>query len=127
MDGWGKAMSFQIAILKILSSYPDGRASLAELKADLAILSTSGREWTDRLKQLAVRAPRLDIFTRKYVLRTATDWQITDVGRDFLASIEGAQAVGRDVNSSVNVVSLTERRNSELQPSMIDDVPRTST
>lgn len=113
-----KAMSFQIAILKILSSRPDGRAGLAELKADLAILSTSGREWTDRMKRLAACAPRLDIFSRKYVLREATHWQITIVGRDFLASIEGAQAAKRDVESSVNIVSLIERRGNEIQPSI---------
>ena len=74
-------MSLQIAILKVLVSYPDGRATIAALNSDLSILNTSGRDWTDRLKRLAARAPGLDLFSQRLVLRDNAGWQITEVNR----------------------------------------------
>jgi hypothetical protein len=41
-------VNFQVTVLKILVSYPDGFALMAELKRDMAILATSGQEWTER-------------------------------------------------------------------------------
>ena len=81
-------MSFQITILKVLAGHPDGRASLADLKHAVAILISSGADWTDRTKRLAARAPGLDIFSQALVLRDADGWQITNAGRTLLASIE---------------------------------------
>jgi hypothetical protein len=77
-------MSFQITILKVLAGHPEGRASLADLKRAMAILITSGADWTDRTKRLAARAPNLDIFSQSFVLRDNAGWQITDAGRAFL-------------------------------------------
>jgi hypothetical protein len=77
-------MSFQITILKVLAGHPEGRASLADLKRAMAILITSGSDWTDRTKRLAARAPDLDIFSQSFVLRDNAGWQITDAGRAFL-------------------------------------------
>jgi hypothetical protein len=77
-------MSFQITILKVLAGHPEGRASLADLKRAMAILITSGSDWTDRMKRLAARAPDLDIFSQSFVLRDNAGWQITDAGRAFL-------------------------------------------
>ena len=37
-------MNFQVTVLKVLVSYPDGFAVMADLKRDMAILATSGRE-----------------------------------------------------------------------------------
>lgn len=81
-------MSLQIAVLKVLVSYPDGRASIAALNSDLRILNTSGRDWADRLKRLAARAPDLDIFSQRLVVRDEAGWQITDGGRAFLVALE---------------------------------------
>jgi hypothetical protein len=39
-DSLGPAGSFQLAIMKMLSSYRGGKAPVAELKRDLAILAT---------------------------------------------------------------------------------------
>ncbi|MCC8954174.1 hypothetical protein H8B02_12135 [Bradyrhizobium sp. Pear77] len=39
-----RGVSSQMAIPRVLSSYPGGRASVAELKRDLAILNSSGPE-----------------------------------------------------------------------------------
>jgi hypothetical protein len=81
-------VSLQVAILKVLSSYPKGRASVAALSADLAILNSSGSDWTSRMKRLAARAPQLDIFSQRLVLRDAVGWQLTDAGRQCLCTLE---------------------------------------
>ena len=65
-----------------------GRATLAELRRAVAILMTSGSDWTARTKRLAARAPGLEIFSQSFVLRDDAGWQITDAGRAFLASVE---------------------------------------
>ena len=36
-------MNFQVTVLKVLVSYPDGFAAMADLKRDMVILATSGR------------------------------------------------------------------------------------
>ena len=81
-------MSFQITILKVLAGHPEGRASLADLTRYVAILTSSGADWSQRMKRLSARAPNLDIFTSAYVLRHVSGWQITDAGHEFLKSIE---------------------------------------
>jgi hypothetical protein len=57
----------QTAILKVLVSHPEGRATIAALNSDLSILNTSGSDY--RLRRLAARAPGLDIFGQRLVLR----------------------------------------------------------
>ena len=81
-------MSIQIAVLKILSSHGSGRAPLASLNRDIAILTASGGEWATRIRRLAARVSAIDIFGRGYVVRDNDGWQITQVGRDFLAALE---------------------------------------
>ena len=81
-------MSIQVAILKVLASHGSGRATLASLKRDIAILSASGPEWDARIKRLARRVPAIDIFGAGYVLRDDEGWQITSAGRDFLLRLE---------------------------------------
>jgi hypothetical protein len=85
-------VSLQIAILKVLVSHPEGRATIAALNADLCILNTSGSDWTDRLRRLAARAPDLDIFGQGLILRDSSGWQITPEGRAFLDWLEGGAA-----------------------------------
>jgi hypothetical protein len=81
-------VSLQIAILKVLSSHPDGRASVGAIKSDLAVLTASGRDWSERVRRLASRAPNLDIFTQGLVRRDSNGWEIAPEGRDFLRSLE---------------------------------------
>jgi hypothetical protein len=59
-----------------------------DLKCAVAILMTSGPDWTDRTKRLLARAPDLDIFSQSLVTCDAHRWQITDAGRVLLAAIE---------------------------------------
>ena len=81
-------MSLQVAILKVLASHGSGRATLASLNQDIAVLTASGAEWNARLRRLASRVPSIDIFGCGLVVRDAGGWQITAAGRQFLAALE---------------------------------------
>ncbi|MBR0915429.1 hypothetical protein [Bradyrhizobium japonicum] len=85
-------MNFQVTVLKILVSYHDGFAMMAELKRDMAILATSGRDWAERTKRLAARAPALDIFSQGLVERLNGGWRITEKGRAVLELMEARPA-----------------------------------
>jgi hypothetical protein len=93
-------VSFQITVLKVLAGHPEGRASLADLRRAVAILISSGPDWTNRTKRLAARAPDLDIFSQSFVVRDNAGWQITDAGRAFLASVETPVAMMASSESS---------------------------
>jgi hypothetical protein len=81
-------VSFQVTILKVLAGQPEGCLSLADLRNNVAILISSGPDWTDRTKRIATRSPGLDIFSQGMVLRSSGGWRITDAGRAFLAECE---------------------------------------
>ncbi|UFW40040.1 hypothetical protein [Bradyrhizobium sp. WSM471] len=81
-------MNFHVTVLKILVSYPDGFAALEDLKRDMAILATSGRDWTERTRRLGARVPGLDIFSQGLIDRTNGGWRITDKGRAVLDLME---------------------------------------
>jgi hypothetical protein len=87
-------VSFQVTVLKVLAGQPGGWLSLADLRRDVAILVSSGRDWTDRTKRIAERAPGLDIFGQALVIRERGGWQVTAEGRTLLASIETLTASG---------------------------------
>lgn len=115
-------MNFKITILKVLAGHPEGRASLVDLKRYVAVLTTSGADWSQRMKRLADRAPGLDIFSSGYVLRHPDGWQITDAGLTFLESIEAPTAralqppadtrpvVSVSPAAPSNVIQLAERK-----------------
>jgi hypothetical protein len=81
-------VSFQVTILKVLAGQPEGCLSLVDLRNNVAILISSGPDWTDRTKRIAARTPGLDIFSQGMVLRSPVGWRITDAGRAFLAECE---------------------------------------
>jgi hypothetical protein len=92
-------VSFQITILKVLAGQPHGHATQAELMRQVAILISSGSDWTDRTKRLAARAPGLSIFGSRLISHDSAGWQITDAGRAFLASLESpAPQIPEDVS-----------------------------
>src|SRR4051795_6037002 len=84
----GAGVNFQVTVLKILVSYPDGFAVMDDLKRDMAILATSGRDWADRTKRLAAQVPDLDIFSQGLVERISGGWKITAKGRAVLGFME---------------------------------------
>ncbi|UWU68187.1 hypothetical protein [Bradyrhizobium sp. NC92] len=81
-------MNFQVTVLKILVSYPDGFASMSDLKRDMAILATSGPEWAERTKRMGARVPGLDIFSQGLIERINGGWRITNHGRAVLEAME---------------------------------------
>jgi len=85
-------VNFQVTVLKVLVSYPDGFAAIADLKRDVAILATSGRDWAERTRRLAARVPGLDIFSQGLVERLNGGWCITDKGRSVLEIMEAQPA-----------------------------------
>lgn len=87
-------MNFQVTVLKILVSYPEGFAVMADLKRDMAFLATSGRDWADRTKRLASRVPTLDIFSQRLVTRESGGWKITEKGRTVLELMEARPGAG---------------------------------
>jgi hypothetical protein len=103
-------VSFQITILKVLAGHPEGRAPLEDLKRDIAILVSSGPDWTTRMKRLAARAPDLDIFGQMLVVRDAAGWQITSAGRALLDSIETRSGTATERERSVDPIETPEPR-----------------
>jgi hypothetical protein len=105
---WGRCVSFQITVLKVLAGSPGGRLPLANLRHDVALLISSGRDWTDPTKRIAARAPDLDIFSQAFVLREPTGWVITVAGRDFLAVVERPAAAAPVAAEAVPLASTVE-------------------
>jgi hypothetical protein len=83
-------MNFQVTVLKVLVSYPDGFANLDALKRDMAILASSGKDWTERSKRIAARLPNLDIFSQGLIVRLEDGWRITEHGRSVLKTMESS-------------------------------------
>jgi hypothetical protein len=104
-----RIVSFQVTVLKVLAGHPDGRACVHDLKRDVGILMSCGPEWTNRTKRLAAGAAQLDIFGSAYVLRDDRGWQITDIGRQFLDSLEARCAAtgGQEQQSEANGAAAT--------------------
>lgn len=94
-------MNFQVTVLKILVAYPDGFAVMEDLKRDMAILATSGRDWADRTRRLAARVPDLDIWSQGLVERTSGGWKITSKGRAALEFMEARPAAPEPSRASV--------------------------
>lgn len=90
--GYGGAVNFQVTLLKVLVSYPDGFAVMEDIKRDMAILATSGRDWGERTKRLAARVPDLDIFSQGLIERMNGGWRVTDKGRAVLEIMEARPA-----------------------------------
>jgi hypothetical protein len=116
-------VSFQITVLKVLAGSPGGRLPLADLRRDVAILISSGRDWTDLTKRIAARAPGLDIFSQALVVRDTAGWQITAAGRTLLTSIDGPTSAAQEpaviveparlpaIPAPVPLVGINQRRN----------------
>jgi hypothetical protein len=101
-------MYSRIAILKVLSSYPEGRASFDSLRADLAILRT--KEWLARMKALAARAPQFSLAADGLIVQDDGGWTITASGRAFLESLEmeALDAPSKDPRPQLRLVSSAE-------------------
>jgi hypothetical protein len=103
-------VSIQVAILKVLASHGNGRATLASLKRDIVILTASGGDWSTRLKRLAGRVPSIDIFGNGYVLRDHDGWEITAEGREFLRTLEAITQDNRSAEIEYPAFSASDER-----------------
>lgn len=99
--------------MKVLASYPDGRASVAAMKSDLAILAGAGADWSRRLRSIADRAPNLDIFSGGYVVRDERGWQLTETGRKMLGTLEAS------ARASAFELSVVEEAPGALSPPLL--------
>ena len=111
-------VNFQVTILKVLVSYPGGCAVLADVRRDVAILATSGRDWSERTKRLAERIPGLDIFSQGLVERDGGGWWITDKGRAALELME-ARPVPMESQALVPAETGAQRSPSDASPELL--------
>ena len=102
-------MSIQVAILKVLASHGNGRATLASLRRDIAVLTASGGDWSARLKRLAGRVSSIDIFGSGYVFRDHDGWEITAEGREFLRTLEAITQDNQTVEVEPPAIAAAER------------------
>jgi hypothetical protein len=96
-------VNFQVTVLKVLVSYPGGWASLADVKRDVAILVTSGQDWSERTTRLAARLPGLEIFSQGLVERLDGGWRITEAGRSALDRMERKPAPAESAQAQITV------------------------
>lgn len=101
-------MNFQVTVLKVLVSYPDGFAVMEDIKRDMAILATSGRDWAERTKRLAARVPDLDIFSQGLIERMNGGWRVTDKGRAVLEIMEARPAPAQQATELPDVGAIEE-------------------
>jgi hypothetical protein len=94
-------VSLQFSILKVLAGQPGGRATVANLNRTITLLNCP--EGTARMKRLSDRAPDLDIFGSRYVVRDAVGWELAEAGRCFLAAAE-IRAAATDDQAAVEVI-----------------------
>jgi hypothetical protein len=85
----GVALSWQVAVLKILAASEDGEAPVATITRDLSILVSGNDGWSARLRRsIPSNRPR-DIFSDGLVTRPSRGhWRISPAGRDYLHSLE---------------------------------------
>ena len=76
--------------MKILSSYPGGLASVAELTRDLKILACSGSDWVNKTKLMASAVIELDMFGAGFVERYSFGWRLTAKGLAALEAMESS-------------------------------------
>lgn len=106
-------MNSHVTVLKILVAYPDGFAVMEDLKRDMAILATSGRDWADRTRRLAARVPDLDIWSQGLVERISGGWRLTSKGREVLEFMEARPSPEPIQAATVN----------EITPPVVERVP----
>jgi hypothetical protein len=87
VTGW-VTVNFQVSILKVLASYPNGLATLTDIKRDLAFLATSGADWASYSKRLGATLPPLDVFSLGFVQRYSFGWRLTPKGAAALELME---------------------------------------
>lgn len=82
-------MSWQIAVLKILSAAKNGEADVETISADLKILTSVKDSWSDRIRYSVPRHAGRNIFSDGLITRPSKGrWRISPAGRDYLRALE---------------------------------------
>src|SRR4051812_22865863 len=74
--------------MKVLAGHPHGVCRHEELKRCLAILATSGSDWSNHSRELAAAFPKLEIFGAEFVRRYSFGWRLTPRGAIALEMME---------------------------------------
>jgi hypothetical protein len=83
------ALSWQVAVLKILAASESGEVTVAAVARDLSILVSSPDGWERKLRRSIPSRPPREIFSDGLVDRPAKGiWRITQAGRDYLYLLE---------------------------------------
>lgn len=84
-----RALSWQIAVLKILSVCKNGEADVNAISRDLNILTSAKDGWNERHRHSIPRHSGRNIFSDGLVTRPSKGkWRISPAGRDYLSSLE---------------------------------------
>lgn len=92
-------VTIEAAVLRILVSYPDGFALMEDLKRDMAILATSGRDWAERTKASGRARAGPEHLLAGLIERVHGGWR-TQKGRSVLEFME-AKTVPADTHLSM--------------------------
>jgi hypothetical protein len=86
-------VQFKLAILTVLATRPDGRATLDELKGEVEALTADADQHEDSSSAL----DDIDIFQSGLVIPEGSQLRITEAGRSALKAIEGQGAPSLDL------------------------------
>lgn len=127
---WVAVVNFQVSVLKVLASYPNGLATLSDIKRDLAFLATSGTDWAKYSKRLGAAFPSLDVFSLGFVQRYSFGWRLTAKGATALEMMEeSARAAAAPIESTLDALPpavLTERGLADVESVGEQTPPTTS-
>ena len=95
-------MQFKLAILTVLATRPDGRATLDDLKGEVEALTAN----EDQLGDISSDLDDIDIFQSGLVIPDDGGLRITDTGRSALKALEDPNEVSLDLPSTSTSQSL---------------------
>jgi hypothetical protein len=122
-------VNFQASILKVLASYPNGLATLSDIKRDLAFLATSGSDWASYSRRLGATVPSLDIFSLGFVQRYSFGWRLTAKGAAALEMMEHRARVpvtNVEAEAPILVAALVEKCIPAVEPVEGPDISKAS-
>ncbi|HEX9238587.1 MAG TPA: hypothetical protein VF866_07485, partial [Xanthobacteraceae bacterium] len=95
-------MQFKLAILTVLATRPDGRATLDDLRGEVEALTAN----EDQLGDISSDLDDIDIFQSGLVIPDDGGLRITDTGRSALKALEDPNEVSLDLPSTSTSQSL---------------------
>ena len=116
-------MQLKLAILTVLATRPDGRATLDELKSEVEALAAN----EDRPEDLSSGLDDIDIFQSGLVIREDGGFRITDAGRSALKALKGPRKSALDLPPMPPSQSLRltgDLAGTEERPKIFDLDPR---